>query len=332
MFHSTGHKTPIAVFAYSRPLHLQRSLESLSNCLDVDRCDVFIFCDGPREGVDRDSVFENRRVAHEWSRSLKAKVIEREHNYGLTRSILSGITDICSEYGRIIVLEDDIVVSPYFVQYMLAALERYQSDERVFQVSGFMYPVGVPTRHGSLFLPVTTSWGWGTWQRAWRHYDADMTGADQMLSSSRTRYRFNLDGSFPYADMLMAQRSGSLATWDIQWYWTVFKANGLALYPSTALTQNIGFDGSGTHYTNPAPSNVLPQTRLLTINGSRLPSEHEFPMRVRVNRRSYRKVKVFLRRFHQLPRLPWLPGPIRWLLTFVRSVLKRARRHENVAS
>jgi acetyltransferase-like isoleucine patch superfamily enzyme len=210
---------------------------------------VYIFCDGPKGTQDQQSVEAARRVARAWSDAHKASVCARGENLGLARSIVTGVTDLCNRYGRVIVLEDDLVVSPDFLDYMLEALDHYDDDSRVYQVSGYMFPVQHQTNPDAFFLPLTTTWGWATWQRAWSEFDWKAPGYQAMLANPSERRRFDLDGSYPYSTLLKQRLAGKNQSWGILWWWTVFKAEGLVLHPRKSLVWNGGFDGTGTHST-----------------------------------------------------------------------------------
>jgi SAM-dependent methyltransferase len=115
------------------------------------------------------------------------------------------------------------------------------------QVSGYQFPLDPPLHDKSLFLGFPTSWGWGTWARAWKRFDADARGYETLKNDSAARHRFDLDGSYPYFAMLERQLAGDIDSWAIRWHLSVFMHQGLVLYPGRSLVRNIGFDGSGTH-------------------------------------------------------------------------------------
>jgi len=130
---------------------------------------------------------------------------------------------------------------------MNRALDRYQDDDSAMQVSGYMFPIDISAETDAFFMPFTTSWGWATWERAWQHFDPEMKGFDALVRDRHLRNSFNLDGAYDYFDMLTRQRRGSIDSWAIRWYLSVFIRGGLTLYPARTLVRNIGFDGSGTH-------------------------------------------------------------------------------------
>ena len=251
-------RTPVAIFTYNRPSHTERTLEALARCARLEECDLYLYCDGPRDMDATDAVAASRRVVREWSARLTAHVIEHEENLGLARSIVAGVTELCAEYGRVIVLEDDLVVQPGFLDYMLQALDLYEGESQVYQVSGYMFPVKHILDHDAFFLPLVTTWGWATWERAWTAFDWDGSGASKMLADHAVRRRFDLDGSYPYSAMLQDRLAGRNDSWGILWWWAVFRVGGLALHPRLSLVHNIGLDGSGTHWTLSAVGNQLP--------------------------------------------------------------------------
>jgi hypothetical protein len=176
-------------------------------------------------------------------------VREQPKNLGLAKSIITGVTELAAAYGRVIVLEDDLVMAPGFLTYMNEALDRYEKDQQVMQVSGYMFPIERPKRLGqTFFCRVPTSWGWGTWARAWERFNSDSTRMVEFLRSHPDRREaFNLNGAYPYFDHLTLQAQGKLDVWGVRWYASMFTANGLCLYPGQSLVQNIGMDGTGVH-------------------------------------------------------------------------------------
>ncbi len=238
---------PVVVFAYRRPDHLRNTLTSLMRCDGFAQSPLIVYCDGPRDANETDSVMATRELA----RSMLGECAEyhfSEVNLGLSRSVIAGVSNTADRFGRAIVVEDDLELSPSFLTFMNHALDHYANDERVFQVSGYMFDVPeLKDAASALFLPSITSWGWATWKRAWDQFDPLASGWEALRTDKDLRRRFNLDGSYDYATMLVRQMAGLLDSWAVRWYWTVFKANGLVLFPPVSLVRNTGFDGSGTH-------------------------------------------------------------------------------------
>ncbi len=242
-------KTPIALFVYNRPRHTYRALQAIARCDRLDECQLHIFCDGPRSEVAVGAVEKTRKVAREWGHALGARIVEQSSNLGIGQSIVGEVTTLCREYGQAIVLEDDLVVSPDFLDFMLQSLDRYSNTENVYQISGHMFPVKHATKLDAMFLPYVSSWGWATWERAWHAFSWDLNGIDKMLVDERMRQRFDLGGAYHYTDLLQQQclLDAKRRDWDIHWYWTIYCEGGLILHPRRSLTWNGGFDGSGVH-------------------------------------------------------------------------------------
>ncbi|MFC1773127.1 glycosyltransferase [Pseudomonadota bacterium] len=237
---------PVALFIYNRPDHLRRVITSLKQCAEFNETPILVFADGAKDKGEEGNVGRAREVAHE---CLGAGAVydERDHNLGLAQSIIRGVDKVCSQYGRVIVIEDDLIVSPEFLRYMNASLDYYEEWEEVFQVSGYMFPISLPQTNRCFLLPLTTSWGWATWARAWSKYDRKMQGWEVLKSDAVSRRKFNVDGAFDFYSMLTKQAEGKIDSWAIRWYWSVFRNQGLVVYPPVSMIENAGFDGSGTH-------------------------------------------------------------------------------------
>lgn len=259
---------PIALFVFKRPEHTERLLGSLLANPGLHEYPIYIFCDGARNADDTASVEAVRLVVDCFEHPQKA-VFKQATNLGLARSIMQGVTKLCDEYGHVIVLEDDLVLAPQFLNFMRQGLDRYVDEPRVMQVSGHTFPVASFTQNEpALLLPFVGSWGWATWKRAWQKFDADAPGWRTLLQDRQLRHKFDLNGAYPYSNMLLRQMRGDINSWAIRWNWAVFQANGLVLYPSVSLVNNVGFDGSGTHCSTSAQVNGGPLSYA---------SQHQFP-------------------------------------------------------
>jgi hypothetical protein len=241
------HLSSIALFVYKRPDHTRRTLEALMKCPEFSESPLYVFCDGAKRPEDQALVEQTREVVR-FLAGDRAKILEASCNQGLANSIIAGVNQVVTQYGQVIVLEDDLVVSPVFLTYMNDALEKYRHENQVMQISGYMFPVPeFANRHDAMFLPFTVSWGWATWQRAWQYFDPEATGWQVLRRDRQLRKRFNLNGAYDYFSMMERQFRGECDSWAIRWYWSVFRRDGLVLFPPQTLVENRGFDGSGTH-------------------------------------------------------------------------------------
>jgi len=240
-------RIPVAFFAYNRPAHTRRALQALSQCRRLEQCEFHFFADGPRSEDARPQVEATRQVLREWAPALNASVVERDRNLGLAKSIVSGVTDLCARYGRVIVVEDDLVVSPDFLHYMIESLDRYQNDDRVMQVGAFTLSSPPAPVADAFLLPVTTTWGWATWQRAWESFSWSPEDLEAARLDDQWRKLFDLNGSCAFSAMLEDRAAGRNDSWGILWWYAVSRRQGLVVYPTQSLVWNGGFDGSGVH-------------------------------------------------------------------------------------
>ncbi len=238
---------PIALFVYNRPWHTGQAVDSLLSNPGAAQSPLYIFSDAPRDIAASQSVATVRSYIRSIAGFKTVTIIERETNFGLARSIIDGVTRLCEEYGRVIVMEDDLVTSPHFLSYMNDALARYENEDRVMQIAGYMFPMQLDIHEDALLLPFISSWGWATWHRAWRHFDVEAKGYKKLVKKRTLRKQFDLDGHYGYFKMLRAQQQGKADSWAVRWYLSVFLRNGLALYPKKTLVRNLGFDGSGVN-------------------------------------------------------------------------------------
>ena len=238
--------TPLAIFAFRRPDHLRALLASVAKCRRLEECAITIFCDGPRGPDDADAVQAARTVAREWAAAQGAQIVERAENLGLARSIVTAVTELVNAHGRVIVVEDDMILSPDFLDFILMGLDRYEHDERALQITGFQFALEPLPKADAFFIPLASTWGWATWRRAWQHFRWQPENPER-LEDSATRDRFNLEGAYPYSTLLKNRLEGRNDSWGILWYWAVFQADGLVVFPRESLVNVGGADGSGTH-------------------------------------------------------------------------------------
>ena len=236
---------PIALFVYNRPEHTRKTLESLIANSEFSDTPLYVFCDGAKRKKDITLVRETRELIHSYTLD-NATIIEREENLGLANSIITGVTELSNKYGKLIVVEDDLYVSPYFLKYMNTALGIYEKNNKVMHISGYMFPVK-DELPDTFFYRATSCWGWGTWKRAWDQFEPDVNKLLAGFQDEKKRWEFDIHGSMDYYKMLKHQASGKVDSWAIRWYASVFLNGGLCLHPGRSLVNNIGHDDSGVH-------------------------------------------------------------------------------------
>lgn len=266
--HRQQHEAPLAIFTYNRPEHTARLLHSLERNPEYATSPITIYCDAPKKPEHEAAVEKNRQVVKEMA-PKRARLVMRDGNFGLAKSIIGGVTENVQEHGKVIVVEDDLVFSPAALGFLNQALQRYADEDRVMHVSAYMYPtrssLGEP-----FFCGEATCWGWGTWDRAWAHFDPDASRLVAEIDRRNARRDFNVRGSHYFYQMLKLQAEGKLDSWAIRWYASMFLRDGLSLHPNRSYVENLGFDGSGVH------CNV--DDRFIVTTTSRLPQS--WPTRI----------------------------------------------------
>jgi len=237
---------PIALFAYNRLTHTRLTIEALQKNTLADQSDLIIFSDAPKSEAQAKTVNSVRNYIHHIEGFKSVTIIERKTNYGLACSIIDGVTSVLNERGRIIVLEDDLVTSPYFLDFMNAALDTYQTEEKVMHISGYIFPIDNNDLPETFFLRTASCWGWATWDRAWKYFEKNPEKMVEEYSNEMIKH-FNMDGSYNFWNQVEQNKSGLINTWAIFWYASVFKKNGLCLHPAISMVNNIGHDSSGQH-------------------------------------------------------------------------------------
>ncbi|MBS1512375.1 MAG: glycosyltransferase family 2 protein [Bacteroidetes bacterium] len=244
---------PIAFFAYNRPEHTRQALESLSKNQLADQSSLFIFIDGPKPGASATTIAaieEVRKIAAEKQWCKEVTIYASEKNKGMFKANIDGITQIVNQFGKIIALEDDGILSTGFLKYMNDALDLYEDNERVMHVSAYTRPDlqtavdKVPS--STYFFYHTTTWGWGTWKRAWDKYTTDALAVKKAIAAKGNIKKLNMDGTFEFFWGLKAVAKKQFS-WNTIWHSIVFLNDGLCLYPKKSLVDNIGHDGSGTN-------------------------------------------------------------------------------------
>ena len=238
---------PITLFTYSRADHTKSAVESLLKNKEAAESDLFIFSDGPKTEEKRKAVEENRKYIHTITGFKSVHIVEHEKNQGLANSLIAGITEIVNQYGRVIVVEDDLILSPYFLQFMNEALEKYKDEDRVASISAFLNPIDCEAPD-TFFLRYFACWGWATWKRGW-----DILINDDRVLLKQLRWKkndFNIGGTGPFYGILYCDKIGLNDSWAVRFYASQFLAGKLQLFPGRSMAIQTGTDGSGTHGTD----------------------------------------------------------------------------------
>lgn len=239
---------PIVLFVYNRLWHTQQTINALlKNELAIES-DLIVYSDGGKDDASWSLVNNVRSYLKTITNFKSVTLFFRDKNIGLATNIIDGVTSVVNKYGKVIVLEDDIVTAPSFLKYMNEALEFYKYTDKVWHVSGWNYPIErVDSISDDVFLwRVMNCWGWATWHDRWRYYKKQ---PDYLIKNftDADKYRFNVDDSYDFWSQILDNQSGHINTWAIFWYATIFEHDGLCLNIYNSLVRNIGFDGNATH-------------------------------------------------------------------------------------
>ena len=258
----TNSLSPIVLFVYKRPWHTQQTIEALKQNQLADQSELFIFSDAAKSDKDKESVNAIRQYIDSIEGFKSVTIYKSEHNQGLAKSVISGVSKVLNAYGKAIVLEDDLITSPYFLNYMNRVLNIYQNQQQIFSISGFNYPTEVFTLPHYYEYDVylnyrSCSWGWATWKNRWDKADWKVSDYKKFIGSRRAKKSFNRGGD-DLTDMLKDAMNGVTDSWALRWAYTHYKYNAYTVYPRFSYISNIGFDDSGTHCDKPLyPDNDL---------------------------------------------------------------------------
>ena len=242
-----GTYAPIVVFTYCRPNNTRETIGSLLRNEEAASSDLIVFSDFPKNEKAVSKVKETREYLHSISGFHSIQIVERNENYGLAKNIMNGVTEIINQYGKAIILEDDMTVSPHFLKYMNDGLERYENNTKVASIHGYMYPsstaVDLPE---TFFIKGADCWGWATWKRAWDFFTPDAKLLYGEIKRKKLVKDFEFDYTYPYYKMLKNQVDGVANSWAICWYASCFLQDMYTLYPNQSLILLNGLDGVGS--------------------------------------------------------------------------------------
>lgn len=239
---------PIVLFVFNRPVHTQRVLNSLQQNFLADESLLYIIADGPKANAstqDKQRIAEVRKVIRSSAWCKEIVIREKERNEGLAASVIATVTELLEKHGRLIVLEDDLVLSKYALQYFNFSLNYFENNQQINCIHGYSFPAGYKSDY--FFLRGADCWGWATWKDRWQDFNADGKALIEELESRNLQHEFEFSGTYNFFKMLKDQVKEKNSSWAIRWYASSFLKNKLTLYPKVPFTVNGGNDGSGEH-------------------------------------------------------------------------------------
>lgn len=277
---------PIILFAFNRSDALRNTVQSLLQNKEAKVSDLYVFVDGPRSNKPGEEIkikeVQKYVESIEGFRSLHYTFSEK--NKGLGDSIIAGVSQIINQYGKAIVLEDDLVFARNFLSYMNQGLDRYAKEEKVFSICGYSNKVKVPSKYeyDSYFCTRSSSWGWGTWADRWNSVDWELKEWDHYSKMAKAFNKWGGSDCFKMLDDWKHRRNRS---WAIRFCFAQFLQNKVSLFPIVSKVQNEGFDGLGT--------NCKKWSRFKYEFDHRGEKSFNFPTKIEINKHLYKNAMSY---------------------------------------
>lgn len=245
---------PIVVFSYNRPDHLRATIEALSTNALAAESELIVYSDGPRKEADVAPIESIRSYLTTLQGFRSVRTVAAPKNKGLARSVIDGVTEVLELYGRIIVMEDDLLCTPDFLSYMNSALHTFGENSLVFSVSGYSFGTNTVANYteDTALVFRASSLGWGTWKDRWEKVDWEVSDFQEFLGNYDRRNQLKNAGE-DILPMIIKQQRGLINSWAVRWTYHHVKYGGYCLIPVRSKIRTIGDDGSGS---NPAAATL----------------------------------------------------------------------------
>jgi len=240
--------SPIVCFGFDRPNHLDNMLKSLENNIESKNSIVYICIDGPTNETDVSMHKKTVDIANKNWDFKHTEVITRENNLDCRTNIITTISELFEKYEKLIILEDDLFLGEYFLDYMNKSLNKYQEHKDVWHVNGYTYPqINLPWK--SSVSTYVSPWGWGTWRDRWNIFINENYDKHNFISelSETRRKEFNYEDLYDWENIIIKNELGVISAWDAYWYQAIFLKGGFSIFPNKSHVKNKGFDGTGMH-------------------------------------------------------------------------------------
>lgn len=243
---------PIIIFGFDRPRHLENLINSLVKNAETKNSDAYIYIDGPTDKINFENYENVKKLVSQQLPFRNTYLTIRETNFECKWNIIKGVTEVIDKFNKVIVLEDDLIVGKYFLNYMNSALNLYKNDEKIWHINGYCHPQLIKSKNSAAFGTLAQPWGWGTWKSKWdvfideKHEYTNKNIISTLTDEERKKFNFYNLASY-WEDALKFDQIKKNSIWDAYWYQTIFLNKGLTLFPQISHIQNEGFDGSGLH-------------------------------------------------------------------------------------
>ena len=235
---------PIIFICYNRYDHVVRSLKSLRKNKLSKKSKIIIFADAPTDQINKKKTDKIKIYLKKLNGFKSKKIIFRKKNLGTKQNIVNAVSQVLKKFNKVIVIEDDLLLSKFFLDYMNLCLKKYKDEKKIWHINGWSYPFMKNSKNDINFLGSMNCWGWGTWKNRWSF----LTLNEKYLISNfsnKNIHNFNIFSSMNHFEQILRNQKKTLSSWAVFWHATIFKNNGICIYPKYSLVKNIGFDGSG---------------------------------------------------------------------------------------
>jgi hypothetical protein len=238
---------PVCLFVYNRLEETKQTIKALQNNFLAPKSHLYIFSDGSKNENSRSKVQAIRNYIHSIKGFKNVHVFESKTNKGLATSIIDGVTKIINEYNNVIVLEDDLITTPNFLNFMNQALEFYEFDKKIKSVNGFS--LDIKSKIDSVYFQTRPfPWGWATWKDRWNQQIFDKKRiSDELETDKLILKKFNKKCGDDMSKMLLNSLNEINDSWYVRWTYSHFINNKISVYPSRSFIENIGFSADSTH-------------------------------------------------------------------------------------
>ena len=243
--------SPIALFTYERLDILKKTVNYLKKNTISSKTDLYIFSDGPKDKLNSKNIKKVRLYLERITGFQSKTIIKRKINIGLERNLIKGLEYIFKNHERVIVLEDDIATSKYFLQYLNDALNEYQHAKSVCQVSGYSFLEKDSIKYDLddlYFIKGADCLAWGTWKNRWALFTNDALSLSSEIRNKKLVGQFNRNNNYNFFKMLLDKSRNNNNSWAICWYAKNFLENKYTLYPLNSLASHLGNDINATNY------------------------------------------------------------------------------------
>ncbi len=273
---------PIVIFTYKKYFSLKKLIQSIKKNKTYKYHKLYIFSDAPKIRTEITKVKRVRNYLNKIKGFKKKKITFRKKNFGLALNITSGISEVLKKEKFAIFLEDDLVVSRNFLNYMNLNLSKYQNNRKVWHISGFNFNIKINSKETQFFTRVANCWGWATWSNRWKNFKKNPNEIINKWSKKKIK-KFNFDGTYNFFSQIQRNEDRTLNSWAIFWYSTIFNKQGLCINPIKSMTKNIGMGESAT--------NTKKIEKILNSSVNNIDHKIVFPKIVKENQKIFKLLK-----------------------------------------